>query len=242
MVDHVFDRFDKRYFINEQVLVDDPNQPSPHHRQQYGAIIRRVLPAAFLLQREVDNPSSPMWTPVGSGPLGAAEQAALAMFPPSSVRAVDGSDPTITQVGQHAFHPVQVDRIAHGDACNLEFPQAEADAADPPSAYVYQVQLMHGNTFNGVIFEVDGSKLQRDRLMWNKALLRKYLKETLFRDPAVGAPWQVKPKWVEEYGIPTQVSQATLKRSADLRDDLLHRRKKVCSLECHCDCWLKLVI
>ena len=212
--------------MNEQVLVDDPSSPNPSYKQQYGAIVRRVLPAAHTLQREVENPASPIWLPEGSGPLGAAELAAIAAFPPS----VDEAGVPLTsliRVGEHEFHPVQIDRIAHRDVVNLDIPQIEADTMDPPSSYTYQVQLMQGNLFNGAIFEVDGVKMQRDRLMWNKALLRKYLKETLYRDPAVGSPWQVRPRWVEEYSISTQVSEAALKRSADLRDDMLHRRKKV---------------
>lgn len=227
-MDHVFERFDKRYFLHEQVLVDDPALAHPGYRQQYGAIVRKVLPPAFIMQREVSNPQSPIWAPVGTGRLGGFEQAGLTAYPPAYPPQPDGGDPSLIRLGEHAFTPVQVDRIAHLSACDLEIPQATAEAADPPTGYVYQVQLMQGNQFTGMILDIDASKMQRDRLMWNKALLRKYLKECLYRESAVGSAWQVKPKWVTEYGIPTQVSEASLKRSADLRDDMLHRRKRVC--------------
>ena len=229
VVDHVFDRYDKRYFLHEQVLVDDPSLPHPSYKQQYGAIVRRVLPPAHLLQKEVEDQASPIWAPVGTGTYGASELAALAAFPTAVEGAEQAPIPGIL-IGEHTFHPAQIDRIAHRDALNLDIQQQIADTTDPPIGYTYHVQLMQGTQFNGLIFEVDGTKLQRDRLMWNKALVKKYLKETLYRDPAVGSPWQVRPKWVEEYNVPTQVPAETLKRSADLRDDLLHRRKKVSRL------------
>lgn len=42
----------------------------------------------------------------------------------------------------------------------------------------------------------------RDRLTFSKTILKKYLKDSLDRDPSLASPWTVKPSLCVKYGIP----------------------------------------
>ena len=235
MVDLVYERFDRRFFLHDRVLLDDalPDQP---YRQQYGGIIRRIVPSRARLDELLDNPNSPHTSnifatydvpdPNGEGTIRPTTpepedfEQARAMLGRVTIPYPDRPPRTLTVD--------EMTPMCHTFGCRLEVSSREVEEVDPASGYLYSVQLMSGTTFcGGPIIEVYPEKLHRDRICWNKALVRKFLKEALYRDAAVGSPWQVKQKYVEEYGITTQQPADQLARSIELREDLLRKRKKV---------------
>jgi bromodomain adjacent to zinc finger domain protein 1A len=129
----------------------------------------------------------------------------------------------------------QLDKVSHIiGAVQLETLEKDIIPQDDPSLYTYSIQLMEGKEFTGSIVEVTEDKLERDRTTWNKALLKKFLKDCLARDPAVGSPWSAKVVWFEkykeQYGFKEELPQHLKEKSDELRADLLQRRRKVCSV------------
>lgn len=127
-----------------------------------------------------------------------------------------------------AYTPEQLDAVAHIiGSRQLELEQSEVDRLDDPASYTYTVQLLQGLVFTGSILDIQCDKLERDRTTWNKALLKKYIKESMTRDPAVGAPWMCKDRLSEQYGFSLDLPEHLRIKSHELRVDLLHRRRKV---------------
>lgn len=125
----------------------------------------------------------------------------------------------------HARRSLAYDLVAHSVGMRLELSKADADAQDPPDDYVYSVRLMINNHFEGTEVHVSHSNLSRDRQAWSKNLLKKYLKECIERDPAVGAPWMVKDKLAVLYAIPRELPQTMRIKSELARDELLTKRR-----------------
>lgn len=121
-----------------------------------------------------------------------------------------------------------MDSVAHIiGARQLELDTLEVNKLDNPESYIYSVQLLQGDKFDGSIINVSIKNLERDRTQWNKALLKKYLKETITRDPAVGSPWMCKERLRLEYGFSLELPEHLRIKSNELRTDLLQRRRKV---------------
>lgn len=122
----------------------------------------------------------------------------------------------------------QLDSVAHiVGARQLEIETTEANKVDDPEAYIYSVQLLQGLNFDGSIINASSKHMERDRTKWNKALLKKYLKESITRDPAVGSPWMCKERLRLEYEFPLELPEHLKVKSNELRVDLLQRRRKV---------------
>jgi bromodomain adjacent to zinc finger domain protein 1A len=56
--------------------------------------------------------------------------------------------------------------------------------------------------------------------------MKRYLRECLMRDPAIGSPWMVKPSIAVAFGIPTDQSEGEEERNRKLRDGQLAKRRK----------------
>lgn len=124
--------------------------------------------------------------------------------------------------------PEQLDTVSHiVGGRQLEIPTEEANTLDDYTKYVYSVQLLQGEKFDGSVINVDYSQLERDKIRWNKALLKKFLKESITRDPAVGSCWLAKPDVVRKYDFPMTVPPHLQEKGRELRVDLLERRRKV---------------
>ncbi|TIA97775.1 hypothetical protein E3P94_02749 [Wallemia ichthyophaga] len=116
----------------------------------------------------------------------------------------------------------------HRMGVDLEIPQAEADAADPPLSYYYTVQLAgKDDKFSGSYMELKAASLSRDRLMFSKSILRRYLRDTLYRSTAVGAPWRVKPEIARTFNIPEEVTLEAKHKSDVDRKFKLEEMKKL---------------
>lgn len=47
----------------------------------------------------------------------------------------------------------------------------------------------------------------RDRINFSRAMLKRFIRDCVDRDPAVYSPWIVKPAIAQRYGIPTEMSE-----------------------------------
>lgn len=55
------------------------------------------------------------------------------------------------------------------------------------------------------ITKYKASELQRDRKVYSKLILKQFLRNTVKRDPWIGAPWMVKDSLAKRYDIPTKI-------------------------------------
>ncbi|KAG8936624.1 hypothetical protein FRC02_000617 [Tulasnella sp. 418] len=112
----------------------------------------------------------------------------------------------------------------HAVGSNMKLSLEESIRLDDPAAYFYSVQLISegetesitrtgtpdpegngGSQWAGTEMEVTCATMSRDRLGFNKALLKRFLKDSLDRSTAVASPWIVKEALAEKYGIETQM-------------------------------------
>jgi bromodomain adjacent to zinc finger domain protein 1A len=57
-------------------------------------------------------------------------------------------------------------------------------------------------------------------------MLRKYLRECVTRDQAIGSPWLVKAELAERYHVSHEMSEEIRERNAALRVEMVNKRKK----------------
>ncbi|KAG9001450.1 hypothetical protein FRB94_004765 [Tulasnella sp. JGI-2019a] len=117
-----------------------------------------------------------------------------------------------------------VEPLIHTVGADLKLSLEEAVKLDDPTGYYYSVQMLgegapdtddnldghattSGDKWSGTEMEVTCAAMSRDRLGFNKALLKRFLKDALDRTNAVASPWVVKPQLAEKYGIETQMPQ-----------------------------------
>jgi hypothetical protein len=113
--------------------------------------------------------------------------------------------------------------VIHTIGADLKLSLEEAIKLDDPNGYYYSVQMLGEGADNadastsisapdmsrwaGSEMEVTCAVMSRDRLGFNKALLKRFLKDALDRDNAIASPWVVKPPLAEKYGIETEMPQ-----------------------------------
>ncbi|KWU45025.1 hypothetical protein RHOSPDRAFT_16896 [Rhodotorula sp. JG-1b] len=205
LVDLVFERYKDRYFPNEQCFIDIQGD-------KYLAKIVRVFPpqsvrdAAFAEQQAV------------------IAAAASAASPAASTSAnPDGARPPQRPV----VAPLDYDAIAHRLGCDLNVDAKKARTEDNPEEYLYTLQLMDEQyRFEGSSMEVHARQLSRDRLTFSKSIMKRYLRECLVRDAAIGSPWTVKPSIARMFGIPERQSDTVEERNREAKEAKLAKRRK----------------
>lgn len=133
--------------------------------------------------------------------------------------------PLISNHWNHSLEQHDIEALTHVTGTRLELGKQIADDQDPPEEYVYTCRLMENQNFRGSEIEMQAINLSRDRQAWSKNLLKRYLKECLTRDAAVGSPWMVKTKLSDIYNIPTTLPEAMKAKSDQARDVLLTKRR-----------------
>ncbi|KAG0367850.1 ATP-utilizing chromatin assembly and remodelling N-terminal-domain-containing protein [Gamsiella multidivaricata] len=102
--------------------------------------------------------------------------------------------------------------------------QNGAENPEEPGQYLVQVLDRRGDAIEDMQRVVDCSLLSRDRLAFNKNILRKYIRECSSKENYIGAPWLVKPSLAKKYGIETRLP-ADLQAARDLVFSKLKKRK-----------------
>ncbi|KAF9955385.1 hypothetical protein BGZ70_010259 [Mortierella alpina] len=100
----------------------------------------------------------------------------------------------------------------------------DGSSPEAPGQYLVQVLDEEGNGIEDMQRVVDCSSLSRDRLAFNKNILRKYIRECSTKDNYIGAPWLVKPSLARKYGIETRLP-ADLQVARDSAFSKLKKRK-----------------
>ncbi|KAG0227766.1 hypothetical protein BGW42_002736 [Actinomortierella wolfii] len=100
------------------------------------------------------------------------------------------------------------------------------DSKDPelPGQYLVQIVNESNKPIAGMEKIVDCSLLSRDRLAFNKMILRTTIRECMSKENYMSAPWVVKSVWSKKYGIDTTLPPA-LQKARDLAQAKLKKRK-----------------
>ncbi|KAL6705150.1 glycosyl transferase [Coniothyrium glycines] len=73
---------------------------------------------------------------------------------------------------------------------------------DPVRSYTYVIKMDDNGE---VITKYRASELQRDRKIYSKLILKQFLRNTVTREPWIGAPWKVKETLAKRFDISTKV-------------------------------------
>ncbi|GAA5891482.1 hypothetical protein JCM6882_004486 [Rhodosporidiobolus microsporus] len=149
------------------------------------------------------------------------------VFPPANVRSSAPAPSPAASTSTGAPPPEDYASIAHKLGVDLNVDPNKAKTEDDPYEYLYTVQLMdEEHKFEGSFMEVSCKALSRDRLAFSKSILKRYLRECLIRDPAIGSPWMVKPSIARAFSIPLMQSEGELERNAKAKEGKLAKRRK----------------
>ncbi|KIY45420.1 hypothetical protein FISHEDRAFT_66988 [Fistulina hepatica ATCC 64428] len=117
-----------------------------------------------------------------------------------------------------------------------------ANTRDDPYLYFYWVYLIEPERDShakgkakalkqedmaGSIMEVQCGMMSRDRLMFSKSILRRFIRDCVDRDPAVASPWTVKPAIARHYGVASVMPEATRQGVQDIKRGEMDKRRKV---------------
>ncbi|GAA99661.1 uncharacterized protein L969DRAFT_48254 [Mixia osmundae IAM 14324] len=200
LVDMVFDRLKDRYFAGERVVVD------LHGDKLYGKIIK-VYPPRFI--RDHYGRSDPLHAD-------------------SKKRAFDDMTTNGTASTSELPASDRYEAIAHSLGTDLWASAHELIEHDPSSEYLYTVQLMSNDgAFNESLTEAQASQLARDRNNFSKVMLKRFLRDSLQRDPALASPWQVKPSLCSAFGLPLAPDDEIKRKNEAAREASLAKRKKL---------------
>lgn len=132
------------------------------------------------------------------------------VFPP---RPADGSAPA---------------QYEHEVGTQLWLSQEDAARLDNPAEYLYSIQLVDNEgMFTGSIMEARAKVLCRDRLVFSKSIVRKYLRDCVVRDPQVGSPWFVRENLARRFDIPLEPTEEIMQRNEDIKEGKLSKRRKL---------------
>ncbi|KAG0209294.1 hypothetical protein BGX28_010397 [Mortierella sp. GBA30] len=129
--------------------------------------------------------------------------------------------------------PVNVawDKSTYGGVIRKVLPREEwtplkegAVSPEVPGQYLVQVLDEAGNGIDDMQRTVDCSSLSRDRLAFNKNILRKYIRECATKENYIGAPWLIKSSLAKKYGIETRLP-VDLQAARDSAFKKLKKRK-----------------
>ena len=120
------------------------------------------------------------------------------------------------------------DTAPHAIGTSLSLSTEEATQRDPPGDYVYTVQLIdESGQYTGEVIETGASTLSRDRVIFSKSILRRFLRDCVVRDAQLGSPWLVREKLARRYGILTEPSDEVAVKIESLKEEQLNKRRKI---------------
>ncbi|KAF9549729.1 hypothetical protein EC957_002793 [Mortierella hygrophila] len=99
-----------------------------------------------------------------------------------------------------------------------------ASEPEEPGQYLVRVVDKRGRGIEDMERVVDCSLLSRERLAFNKNIIRKYVRECSAKENYIGAPWMVKTSLAKKYGIET-ILPADLQAARESAFAKLKKRK-----------------
>ncbi|ORX38861.1 hypothetical protein BD324DRAFT_648971 [Kockovaella imperatae] len=159
-------------------------------------------------------------------------------FPPRSLAASTSSSPVSSLKSLPRYHPY---------AADLNLSLEEANEKDDPMAYFYNVRLLeegaptdhdqaqtkqHTNSddaeeqWQGSTMEVRADKISRDRINFSRVMLKRFIRDCVYRDPAIFSPWVIKPAVAARYDISTEMPSDVGQRIQRFKEELMDKRKR----------------
>ncbi|PKI85104.1 hypothetical protein MVES_000771 [Malassezia vespertilionis] len=120
--------------------------------------------------------------------------------------------------------PEATAQIPHFLGANLAVSMEEAARLDDPGQYLYTVALADGKASST---EANAEQLSRDRMLFSKSIVRKFLRDTMERDSQIGSAWYVRESLAKRYGILTTPSEEVLRMHEDIKEGKLSKRRKL---------------
>ncbi|KAH8927194.1 hypothetical protein BT69DRAFT_1317097 [Atractiella rhizophila] len=197
LVDRVYDRFKDRYWPGETVAVELGGE-------RYLCEIVKVTPPPNV-KSHFSAISLPQLPPNTSSPS------------TSSRKVVDNTD---------------YRSIIHLLGTDLDLDLNTIKRIDDPAVYAYSVRVLSSeknpdkDRYSGMESEVGNVSLSRDRTAFSKAIIKRFLKECLTRNSAVGSPWVVTPELAREHGVKTEETDELKDKLRKAREGKLEKRKK----------------
>lgn len=126
----------------------------------------------------------------------------------------------------------------HSIGCDLGISPEDAVSKDDPSEYRYGVRLItqadiddnvdvrHVREGEDMYLEVEADQLSRDRTQFSKITLKRFLKESIDREPGLYTPWQVNADLCEKYKIPSEMTDEIRAEIEARREQKMEKRKK----------------
>ncbi|KAH8120133.1 ATP-utilizing chromatin assembly and remodelling N-terminal-domain-containing protein [Phellopilus nigrolimitatus] len=90
-----------------------------------------------------------------------------------------------------------------------------------------QIDVESRAKWAGSLMEVQCNAMSRDRLVFSKSLLRRFLRECVDRDSSLASPWTVKPAIAQRFGVPTDMPEEIRAGVEKVRKGEIDKRKKV---------------
>ncbi|WFD32685.1 dolichyl-P-Glc:Glc1Man9GlcNAc2-PP-dolichol alpha-1,3-glucosyltransferase [Malassezia sp. CBS 17886] len=221
LVDMVAERLRDRFFAGESVLVEVGEELERGDREEGGAKEGRPAGAG-------ETPASAVEGPRGSrahedaGDTGSATAGAAA----ANGSEADGHGAAVDAC--HAPSPCERAHPPHERGMQLFVPGDEARRTDDPSTYVYTVQLVdQDGRFTGDRMDVHCDALSRDRLLFSKSILRKFLRDSVCRDAPIGSAWIVREALARRYHVASVPSDEMARKNEDIKEGKLSKRRKL---------------
>lgn len=79
-------------------------------------------------------------------------------------------------------------------------------------------------------------RCSRDRLAFSKSILKRFIRDCVDRDSAVGSPWIVKRALAEKYGLDLDMSEEVRRGVEEFKKGEIEKRKKVSTELQHVHC------
>ncbi|KAI5122593.1 hypothetical protein M0805_004808 [Coniferiporia weirii] len=235
LVEAVHDRFKDRYFEAEKVFIDIEGD-------KFAARVTQVLPPN---RRLASFPSSSSTHKRKRTDSLSSDGSSLSLSPAPSYeideqKHVVGGDMSISlnesldrDDPAKYFYKVQI--------MEEEMPKGEQQTPAPSvarresgrmkekvkEAINGQVDVESRAKWAGSLMDVQCGVMSRDRLVFSKSLLRRFLRECLDRDSSLASPWTVKPAIAQRFGVPTEMPEEIRAGVEKVRKGEIDKRKKV---------------
>ncbi|KAL5535354.1 hypothetical protein ACEPAF_3448 [Sanghuangporus sanghuang] len=233
LVEAVHDRFKDRYFAGEKIYVDVEGN-------RYAARIIKVFPprTSSTLKRK-------------RSPSDGSDYSGYSSTPESTSTGSSTPEPRQLHAIGGDLNISLEESIARDDPASYTYrvqlleEEAPQDSEEHPSVSAVNRRESgrvkekgranangHSDTENGAkwagsLMDVPCELMSRDRLVFSKSLLRRFLRECLDRDSSLASPWAVKPVIAQRLGIPTEMPEHIKAGVEKVRKDEIDKRKKV---------------
>ncbi|WWC67890.1 uncharacterized protein I206_101808 [Kwoniella pini CBS 10737] len=199
LADKIFERFHDRFFDQEKVFVDVDGD------KYLARIVKTFPPRSLATTSSLSNPTKPILHPYATD----------LTLPLEEVNEKD--DPS------KYFYNVRLIEEGYPEGIAAEYASANGQSNGP---YDEEEEDGKGEKWMGSTMEVQCDKISRDRINFSRAMLKRFIRDCVVRDPAVYSPWLVKPSVAARYGLPTEMSEEIRQGIQRYKEKQMDKRKR----------------